>query len=91
MKKKKPKIPPIRVGSTAITLIEADDTRVYRCALVALYRGGVAVDEIDADTYRGVTGDVRRPDGTTAIGWPLGGAPGHWCRPFISSMTLRYA
>lgn len=91
MKKKRQKIPPIRVGSTAITLIEADGVRVYRCTLVALYRNGEVVQEVDADTYRGVTGDVQRPDGTTADGWPLGSAPRHWCRPFISSMTMRYA
>lgn len=87
---KKSKIPPIRVGSKAVTLTESDGTVTYRCEILALYHNGAAVNEVDADTRRGVTADLRRPDGREVLGASMGTERGCWCRPYISSMTVRY-
>jgi len=72
---------------------------VYKCEIIALRLDGEAVTEIDGDrdySKRDVRADLRLPDGSDVKGVPYTdqtlrdeGDGSSWCRPYITSMTMR--
>ena len=73
-------IPPIRVGSKAVTYTPPGprdytqyDRLVFRCEILALRLDGETVEEMDADArydQRDVRADLRLPDGSEVKGVP---------------------
>lgn len=96
-------IPPIRVGSKSVTYTPPGpsdasvyDRLVFHCEILALRVDGEPRAGIDGDgNYRrhDVRADLRLPDGTTVFDVPYKDQDSPdgsgWCRPFISSISVR--
>lgn len=101
MPKTSKKIPPVKVGTSAITYTPPGEDfligeRVFKCRLMHLRVEDEEVDEIPGEVPTAfklrIRADLLAPDGTWYRDVPLRNSAGQtkdtgsWCRPYITSI-----